>query len=193
MEERIIEALVGFTGSALFAMFKRKHALQIFTLGIAATALFVSLSNFTYGPAALVEEADDLEAPTPESVRQGLEAATLAGSEVLVITETITAHTKDSTHRETVWQTDEAFAMPSVPDPAKLFKPKNLHCPPSTTPLLAWREITTSHPTVDVIYTADVRIAGNGVAIALRARKGSRGYAYIDVSLLCRSQDSVEP
>ena len=187
----VIEALVGLTGSAIWAKTRKKRAMQAFTLGIALTALFVAVSSFSYQPDRPVEPPDKPAVSVNNlAVDEERQPATEDGTPFQVFTETITAHTDDRGHLETRWSTEQVFTMPSVPDRAEFFPLEQPTCPRSSVPLLAWREIVVSHPSLDVLYSADVRLEGRNLEIGLRAREGSRGYVYIDVSLLChRRQD----
>ena len=188
--DRIIEALVGTTVSVIFAAVKKKYAIQVLALGIAGTALFVASSRITWVLEPPPEERDyGQESGSSGALHPESESATLQGGEFQMETTTVTAYTNDTTHRNEVWRTDEAFAMPSVPDPEKAFKLQSLRCPPSSAPVLALREITTAHPSFDVIYSANVRLEGNSAVIALRGRRRASGYVYIEVSLLCHSGD----
>ena len=69
----------------------------------------------------------------------------------------------------------------------KYFPLSSLECPDdSYVAVAAWREITGSHPSIDFLYATDVQLVDGTVRLGLRAREQSKGYAYVQVHLLCR-------
>lgn len=67
----------------------------------------------------------------------------------------------------------------------------DLRCAPGSEPVAAWHEVTSSHPSIDSMYTIDASVnTENGtVLLAVRARRDEpSGYAYVDVFALCRAR-----
>lgn len=96
---------------------------------------------------------------------------------------TITAHT-----RGTETGGESPLLAPNVPTAAQVHE-LNLECEDGYNPIAAWHEVTGSHPALDVMYSIDASVANDSVMIRLRAREGRRGYAYVDVLVLCSRVD----
>ena len=92
----------------------------------------------------------------------------------------IEAHTSDYRGDKT----RPPYLAPNVPDPAKKHD-LDLNCEQGYNPIAAWYTVTGSHPALDVMYTIDAFVEDDGVGVSLRARERKRGYAYIDVFVLC--------
>ena len=85
--------------------------------------------------------------------------------------------------------TNEAikFDAPQVPAPGAIHSLDDLiGCPPEFTPEAAWSEIVTSWPEPGVMYGVNADVTKDGsVRVALRTRQRLRGYAYVEIYLLC--------
>lgn len=97
-----------------------------------------------------------------------------------IVKKTITAHTRGYYGDLRI----EHYIAPKVEKPAKKHK-LNISCSKGYKPLVAWHEITGSHPSTDTMYTVDPSVEDENVAIYLRARENATGYAYIEVFMLC--------
>jgi len=80
-------------------------------------------------------------------------------------------------------QPDQRFEVPRVHDPA-LTTELDLRCPSKYYPLVAWHEVIGSHP-AETMYTINPNVVDGKVFITLRGRENARGYAYVEVFLLC--------
>lgn len=106
--------------------------------------------------------------------------------EVYVIKGGLVAYTPDQSTE--AWDHLAKYSIPSVPARAQSFILDDMMaCDQGYVPIAAWHEVTGSHPSIDVMYAVDASVTSDGnIAIMLRGREGKRGYAYIDVLVLCR-------
>lgn len=83
------------------------------------------------------------------------------------------------------WAGLKKYDAPQVPEPAEEYE-LDVPCPAGSAPMAAWQETHTAWPSRDVMYSTNVGVKDEKVVIALRSRQGfGRGYAYIDVTVLC--------
>ena len=79
------------------------------------------------------------------------------------------------------------YITPHEPAHAAGYTVDNLACGQEHEAVAAWHETGTSYPSIDFLYSMDAKVTDdNSVQVAVRARKGSSGYAYVDVFVLCR-------
>lgn len=117
--------------------------------------------------------AIDPSTPTPPTIVSGVAFA---------------AHTSDAYFN--VWgeQGVPAYAMPRVPEMARRIELPDevIACPDKFKPVAAWHEIVGTWPEPDVVYTVNAGISEDDeIEVFLRAREGRRGYAYVEVLVLC--------
>ena len=80
---------------------------------------------------------------------------------------------------------------PQIPDAGKDYD-DIVECKEGHVPLVAWAEVHTSWPSVDVMYSVNTKIQNEKVVVGLRSRQGfPRGYAYIDITALCVIQSWI--
>ena len=160
----IVIALVGATATVVAAWLlsparlarppsrSRSFSMPILALGLAFTALLVSLFNFS-------------EMQRPELTVQSLK---------------IVSHTQGVRADEDL----DHYLAPNVPASAQMHL-LDPNCEQGSVPIAAWHEVTGSHPALDTMYTINATVENQDVSIALRARQGRSGYAYVDVYVLC--------
>ena len=72
---------------------------------------------------------------------------------------TIPVYAEDPVYSQTDWQTEAALGAEGVPDRSTPVALNRLKCTAPIKPLLVWREIVSSHPTLDCIYLTTVPLA----------------------------------
>ena len=108
---------------------------------------------------------------------------------VEIVTVGITAHTPGLDFE--AWAGVYKYEAPHVPDAAKTYVLDDIiECKEGYLPVAAWTEAHTSWPDPAVMYSVNATVNDEEVQLTLRSRQpgdwGNRGYAYIDVLLLCR-------
>jgi len=87
------------------------------------------------------------------------------------------------------WERDGVlyYQAPQVPAQAKTYNlDEVISCGRTHVPVAAWTEIVGSWPSIDVMYSVNAAVTEGRIEIAVRTRQGfSRGYAYIDILVLC--------
>ena len=100
-------------------------------------------------------------------------------------TTNITVRTPDQSPSS--WPNQVTYVAPHVPADAAGYTLDNLACGQEYEAVAAWHETGTSHPSIDVLYSMDAKVTDDdGVQVVVRARRDSKGYAYVDVFVLCR-------
>lgn len=82
------------------------------------------------------------------------------------------------------WPVERTYNAPHVPEQARSY-PLDVDCPAGHEPVAAWSEKIVSHPG-ETMYTIDADAQNGVVTLAVRARAGRQGYAYVDVVVLCQ-------
>lgn len=97
----------------------------------------------------------------------------------------ITAHTPGLYFDS--WADENLYSAPPVPDDAVTYTLNDIiSCRPGFQPVAAWSETHTSWPDPAVMYSVNADLKGDHIQISLRSRDADRrGYAYIDVLVLC--------
>ena len=108
-----------------------------------------------------------------------------------IVTVEITAHMPlthfDSWDEHGLYQ----YPAPQVPADAQTHALGDIiSCSEEYKPMKAWHEIIGSWPDSSIMYSVNANVTDDGeIEIALRTRQGySRGYAYVEVLVLCRSE-----
>ena len=100
----------------------------------------------------------------------------------------ITAHMPGTHFSGWVEQGLLLFEAPQVHDPAETYRLDDfLSCDQGYDPQMAWHEIIGSWPDSSIMYSVNANVTDAGeIEVALRTRQGySRGYAYVEVLVLC--------
>ena len=129
-------------------------------------------------------------------ILQGNRVTTLeaASTDIDVVTVEIVAHTPGLYFDS--WADLYRYSAPQVPAAAQMYSLDNrISCPDNYKADEAWHEIIGSWPSIDIMYSVNASVTNEGnIQIALRTRQGfPRGYAYIDVLVLCRAERQREP
>ena len=82
------------------------------------------------------------------------------------------------------WPVEQTYNAPHVPEQARSYS-LDVDCPAGHEPVAAWSEKIVSYPG-ETMYTIDADAQNGVVTLAVRARAGRQGYAYVDVVVLCQ-------
>lgn len=89
------------------------------------------------------------------------------------------------------WKGLNKREAPQVPADAEYYNLTDegiIACSDDYSPVAAWSEIVGSWPDASIIYSVNAGVTSDGdITLGLRTRQGySRGYAYVEVLVLCR-------